>query len=143
MGATETPPDEWAEKYGTFYPDQVTPFPSDQLPLVHAMHGKATDAVDLFIRNQEKPDGSFINVHGRPLRDQQNEVRGGVIVFRDVTEIKHAETRLEQTINELEKQAQLMDIIFNNMSDGVVVADDKGQYLMANPAAEQMINQDF
>ena len=32
-----------------------------------------------------------------------------------------------------------MDIIFNNMSDGVVVADDKGQYIMSNPAAQQMI----
>ena len=143
MGATETTPDEWAKKYGTFYPDQVTPFPSDQLPLVHAMQGRSTDAVDLFIRNQENRDGSFINVYGRPLRDQQNEVRGGVIVFRDVTKIKRTETRLEQTINELEKQAQLMDIIFDNMSDGVVVADDKGQYIMANPAAEKMIGQNF
>ncbi len=143
MGATETIPDEWAEKYGTFYPDQVTPFPSDQLPLVHAMQGKATDAVDLFIRNQENPDGSFISVYGRPLRDQQSEVKGGVIVFRDVTQIKQTEARLEQTIDEMEKQAQLMDTIFDNMSDGVVVADDKGQYIMANPAAEKMIGQDF
>ncbi len=143
MGATETIPDEWAETYGTFYPDKVTPFPSDQLPLVHAMQGKITDAVDVFIRNQENPDGSFISVYGRPLRDQQSEVRGGVIVFRDVTKIKHAEARLEQTIDEMEKQAQLMDTIFDNMSDGVVVADDKGQYIMANPAAEKMIGQDF
>ncbi|MYE88173.1 PAS domain S-box protein [Candidatus Poribacteria bacterium] len=143
MGATETIPDEWAEKYGTFYPDQVTPFPSDQLPLVHAMQGRGTNAIDLFIRNQENPDGSFINVHGRPLRDQKNEVRGGVIVFRDVTKIKHTEARLEQTIEELEKQAQLMGTIFDNMSDGVVVADDKGQYIMANPAAEKMIGQKF
>ena len=143
MGATETIPDEWAETYGTFYPDQVTPFPSDQLPLVHAMQGKITDAVDVFIRNQENPDGSFISVYGRPLRDHENEVKGGVIVFRDVTKIKHAEARLEQTIDEMEKQAQLMDTIFDNMSDGVVVADDKGQYIMANPAAEKMIGQDF
>ena len=143
MGATETRPDEWAETYGTFYPDQVTPFPSDQLPLVHAMQGRATDAVDLFIRNQENSDGSFINVYGRPLRDQQNEVRGGVIVFRDVTHIKRTEARLERTISELEKQAQLIDIIFDNMSDGVIVADDKGQYIMANPAAEKMIGQNF
>ncbi len=143
MGATETIPDEWAEKYGTFYPDQVTPFPSDQLPLVHAMQGRATDAIDLFIRNQENQDGSFINVHGRPLQDKKNEVRGGVIVFRDVTKIKRTEARLEQTIDELEKQAQLMDTIFDNMSDGVVVADDKGQYIMANLAAEKMISRNF
>ena len=143
MGATDTIPDEWVETYGTFYPDQVTPFPWNQLPLVQAIQGKATDAVDLFIRNRENPDGSFINVYGRPLRDQENEVRGGVIVFRDVTQIKRTETRLEQTIDELERQAQLIDTIFDNMSDGVVVADDKGQYIMANPAAEKMISHNF
>ena len=143
IGETETIPDEWSETYGTFYPDQVTPFPSDQLPLVHAMQGRATEAVDLFIRNAANPDGSFINVHGKPLLDPENEVKGGVIVFRDVTRIKHTEARLEQTISELEDQAQLMDTIFDNMSDGVVVADDKGQYIMANPAAEKMIGQNF
>ncbi len=143
LGVTETIPDEWAEEYGTFYPDQVTPFPSDQLPLVHAIQGKSTDGVDLFIRNPENPDGSFINVHGRPLQDQENVVKGGVIVFRDVTQIKRTEARLEQTIDELEKQAQLIDTIFDSMSDGVVVADDKGQYIMANPAAERMISRNF
>ena len=143
MGATETIPEEWAETYGTFYPDQVTPFPADQLPLVHAMQGKTTDAVDVFIRNQENPDGSFISVYGRPLLDPENGVKGGVIVFRDVTKIKHAEERLEKTIDELENQVQLMDTIFDSMSDGVVVADEKGQYIMANPAAEKMIRQNF
>ena len=143
IGETETTPDQWSDTYGTFYPDQVTPFPADQLPLVHAMQGQTTDAVDLFIRNAANPDGSFINVHGKPLLDSENQVKGGVIVFRDVTKIKHAEARLEQTIDELENQVQLMDIIFDNMSDGVVVSNDKGQYIMANPAAEKMIGQDF
>ena len=143
MGATDTPSDEWSEAYGTFYPDKVTPFPNEKLPLIKAMQGQVTDEVDLFMRNPENPEGCFINVTGRPLQDERNSVRGGVIVFRDVTKTKRTEARLEQTVNELEDQTQLMDIIFNNMSDGVVVADDKGQYIMANPAAEQIVGQGF
>jgi PAS domain S-box-containing protein len=139
MGPTDTPPDQWSETYGTFYPDKVTLFPSEELPLVHAMQGRVTDEVDLFIRNPANPEGCFINVTGRPLQDERNSVRGGVIVFRDVTKAKNAEVQLEQTVRDLEDQTQLMDIIFNNMSDGVVVADDKGQYIMSNPAAQQMI----
>ena len=143
MGPTDTPPDQWSETYGTFYPDKVTPFPNEELPLIQAMQGRVTDEVDLFIRNPENPEGCFINVTGRPLQDERNRVRGGVIVFRDVTKAKSTEAQLEQTVSELEDQTQLMDIIFNNMSDGVVVADDKGQYIMANPAAEQMVGQSF
>ena len=139
MGATDTPPDQWSETYGTFYPDKVTPVPNEELPLIQAMQGQVTDEVDLFMRNPENPEGCFINVTGRPLQDERNRVRGGVIVFRDVTKTKNTEAKLEQTVSELEDQTQLMDIIFNNMSDGVVVADDKGQYIMANPAAQQMI----
>ncbi len=139
MGATDTPPDQWSETYGTFYPDKVTLFPSEELPLIHAMQGRVTDEVDLFIRNPENPDGCFINVTGRPLQDERNKVRGGVIVFRDVTKTKSTEARLEQTVRDLEDQTRLTDIIFNNMSDGVVVANDKGQYIRSNPAAQQMV----
>ena len=141
MGATDTPPDQWSDTYGTFYPDQVTPVPNEELPLIQAMQGRVTDEVDLFMRNPENPDGCFINVTGRPLQDERNSVRGGVIVFRDVTKTKRTEAKLEQTVSELEDQTRLMDIIFNNMSDGVVVADNKGQHIMSNPAVQQMIGQ--
>ena len=141
MGETDTTPDEWSETYGTFYPDKVTPFPSEELPLVHAMQGKMTDGVDLFIRNPGNPDGVFINVSGRPLQGEQDSVRGGVIVFRDVTTIKNTEAALEQTVRELQDQTQLMDTIFNSISDGVVVADEQGQFIKSNPAAEQMTGQ--
>ena len=137
MTATETPPEEWSEVYGTFYPDKVTPFPSEELPLVHAMRGRVTDSVDLFLRSPENPSGVFINVSGRPLQGEDT-VRGGVITFRDVTKIKETEAQLEATVAELQNQTQLMETIFNGISDGVVVVDERGQFIKANPAAEQM-----
>ena len=138
MGATETPPDKWAEAYGVFYPDKVTLFPSDQLPLVQAIGGKRTDTIDLFIRNQQRPDGVLINVSGRPLQDRKGNIKGGVSTFRDVTKLKETEHRLEQTVTELQHQTQLMKTVFNHMSDGVILADKEGQYVMANRTAEQM-----
>ena len=98
MGPTDTPPDQWSDTYGTFYPDKVTPFPNEELPLIKAMQGQVTDEIDLFMRNPENPEGCFINVTGRPLQDERNRVRGGVIVFRDVTKAKNTEVRLEQTL---------------------------------------------
>ena len=136
MGATDTAPDQWSDTYGTFYPDKVTPFPNEELPLIQAMQGRVTDEVDLFIRNPENPEGCFINVTGRPLQDERNKVRGGVIVFRDVTKTKSTEARLEQTIGNLARQTQLMDTVFNSMNDGVLVLDTMGQVLFTNSSVE-------
>ncbi len=144
MGETEANSGEWAKEYGTFYPDKVTPFPSEELPLVQAMQGKKTDGVDLFIRNPERPDGLYIRVSGRPLWDEQeNALRGGVIVLRDITALKEAEDQLQQTVQQLRNQTQLMDTIFNSISDGVIVADGEGRYTMYNSSAAQITGHEF
>ena len=139
MGATETPPDKWAEAYGVFYPDKVTLFPSDQLPLVQAIGGKKIDTTDLFIRNQHRPDGVLISINGSPLQDKKGNIKGGVSTFRDVTQLKEIEIQLEQTITELQNQNQLMETVFNSISDGVTVTDEKGNFLLVNPEAEQIL----
>ena len=143
MGATKTSPNEWAEKYGTFYPDEVTPFPSDQLPLRRAIHGEHTEAVNLFIRNQRRPNGVHINVSGSPLKSDKETVKGGVIVFRNITPIKKAEDRLEKTINQLRNQTQLMETIFNSINDGIIVADEAGALTVFNPSAQRIANIDL
>ena len=61
MGPTDGPLEEWSEIYGTFYPDKVTPVPTTELPLYKAMQGEVTNEVELFIRNQERPEGVFIS----------------------------------------------------------------------------------
>ena len=142
MTATDAPPEEWSEVYGTFYPDKVTPFPSEELPLIHAMQGRMTDGVDLFLRSPENPNGVFINVSGRPL-EGEDTVRGGVITFRDVTKIKETEAELEKTVTELQNQTQLMNTVFNSISDGVVVADKDGKFFMFNASAKRMTGQDL
>ena len=50
---------------------------------------------------------------------------------RDVTEFKKAQ-------KELQEKTQLLDSILKNIADGVVVADEKGQFLLFNPAAEKI-----
>ncbi|HZC80106.1 MAG TPA: CHASE sensor domain-containing protein, partial [Nitrospiraceae bacterium] len=49
IGATDTTPDQWSDRYGSYLPDTVTLYPSNQLPLVRAMRGESVDAVELFI----------------------------------------------------------------------------------------------
>ena len=143
VGATEESPEEWMETYGTFYPDKVTPIPSTELPLYKAIQEEITDEVEIFIRNKNRPDGVFISVSGRPLYDETDNLIGGVVAFRDITHLKKAREQLETTVNDLQVQNSLMDAIFNSISDGVIVANQHGKYVLFNKTARKMAGQDL
>src|SRR5713101_7649955 len=97
IGATEATPDQWSDQYGAYLPDTVTQYPADQLPLVRAMRGENVDAVELFIRNPQVPDGRLLSINGRPLKRADGTLQGGVVVFHDMTERRRAEEALRQS----------------------------------------------
>src|SRR4029077_14254506 len=97
IGATEAAPDKWSEQYGVYLSDTVTRYPPDQLPLARAIRGESIDVVELFIRNPQGTDGRLLSINGRPLRNEDGAVRGGVVVFHDMTERKKAEKSLRQS----------------------------------------------
>ena len=143
IGATEGDPEEWEQVYGTFYPDKVTPFPSTELPLYKAIQGETVDDVEVFIRNQNRPNGVFISVGGRPLYDQTGSLIGGVVIFHDTTHLKRSAEQLETLVSDLQVQNSLMDAIFNSISDGVIVANQDGKYVLFNKTARNMAGQDI
>ena len=130
---------EWSEFFGFFHSDEKTLVPFQELPLVRAMRGEATDGMELFLRNASRPQGAHLSVSGMPLQGDSHRTRAGVIVMRDISERKTAERILQETVAELSQKTQLMQAIFDAMSDGVVVADEHGQFTLFNPAAERIV----
>jgi PAS domain S-box-containing protein len=96
LGAVDAAVDEWSDRYGVFEADGITRHPANELPLARAMRGEDVTDAELFIRNPRKPDGIWISVNARPLIDHHGALRGGVTVFRDVTERKKAEGELRR-----------------------------------------------
>ena len=155
MGPTGDPPEEWNETYGTFYPDQVTMVPVTELPLYKAMQGAITNNVELFIRNKGRPDGAFISVSGRPLYDEATDLIGGVVTLSDVSALKAIQDQLEVTIKDLQTRNSLMEVtndqlelrtqllhtIFNSISDGVVVAGETSNIIMANSSSKRILGE--
>jgi len=90
-GAAQTASREWSHQYGLYLPDKVTPFPPDQLPLTRSIRGEEVNNVEIFVRHDEAPQGLWTRINGRPLRGPNGELSGGVIVCRDITEIKKEE----------------------------------------------------
>ena len=69
-------------RHGLFNVDRQTYVASDDLPLVRALRGEATDDREMFIRNERNPQGIHVSVTGRTLwRDNGEEIEGGWFFF--------------------------------------------------------------
>jgi PAS domain S-box-containing protein len=103
LGSADLVPQEWAEHYGLFLDDTVTPFPSEQLPLVRAIHGEANTS-EMFVWNREVAEGAWIEVSAGPRRGKDGTVCGGVAAFRDITRRKTDEREIQKLNDELEQR---------------------------------------
>ena len=90
-GATKTNASDWSRRYGLYLPDKVTPFPRDQLPLIRSIRGEEVNNLEMFVRHEKAPHGIWTRITGRPLRGPKDELLGGIIVCRDITQIKEEE----------------------------------------------------
>jgi signal transduction histidine kinase/CheY-like chemotaxis protein/CHASE3 domain sensor protein len=81
-------PDQWARSYGLFLPDMVSLYPTDQLPFLRAIRGDSVDGAEIFARPAGAAEGNWVSVTARPLRQDDGEIRGGVVVMRNITAAK-------------------------------------------------------
>ena len=103
LGSTDLPGQEWARHYGLFLPDTVTPFPTNQIPLLRAIRGEVS-TTEMFVRNSKLGEGNWIEVSAGPLKDKDGAVRGGVAAFRDTTQRRADEREIRKLNDELERR---------------------------------------
>jgi PAS domain S-box-containing protein len=127
IGPRAVPSTDWAQTYGYFLPDGVTPYPNDQLPLARALRGEEVSDAEIFVRNERVPEGRWINANALPWRDETGATRGGLVIFRDVSDGKKSQERNERLSNVVEQTA-----------DSVFMTDRTGAIVYVNPAFEQV-----
>jgi PAS domain S-box-containing protein len=132
LGATDATPDQWADRSGVYHSDGLTAYGPNELPLARAIRGEATDSVEILVRHAGKPDGAFVSITGRPLRDERGVLRGGVVVMHDVTVQRHAEQALRQS----EERFRLL--VSEVMDYGILMLDPEGHIVSWNAGAERI-----
>ncbi|MBV9573229.1 MAG: PAS domain S-box protein [Acidobacteriales bacterium] len=105
LGATDLPAELWNQHYGLFMNDTVTPFPTEQMPVMRALRGEAS-RTEMFVRNPQIPEGGWIEVYAGPRQDKDGVIRGGVAAFRDITKLKADEREIRRLNQKLEKRVE-------------------------------------
>ncbi len=70
-----------------------------------------------------------------PDCDDVGRVRGVVVLVQDITRRKHIEQELQQARAEAEATAQRLRVVFENMSEALLITDAAGNLSYHNPAA--------
>jgi PAS domain S-box-containing protein len=71
-----------------------------ELPVGYCVRGEWFDGMELLVRHDAAPKGLWISIAGRPLREKDGSIKGGVLVCHDITLRKRDELRM-QAHNEL------------------------------------------
>ncbi|WP_162136321.1 PAS domain S-box protein [Zavarzinella formosa] len=92
LGSIDARPEEWQERYSLFLPPHgVLPFPFTDNPMVRALRGESCEAVEMIVNHDRIPEARWISVNAKPMRDATGDLRGGITVFRNISEQKRSE----------------------------------------------------
>jgi PAS domain S-box-containing protein len=126
IGMQDIPLEDWSSAYGCYYSDQVTPYDSDQLPLARAIRGEEIVDEIMFIRNPERPEGIFISITANPLIDDDGEISGGTVVFRDITESLRTGVVLKESVQKVKaifQNSPIPTFVWQLNGDDFVLSD--------------------
>ena len=119
--------------YGMFRADRETPVALRELLAAPAAAGGT-----IFVRNREQPNGTLLSITANPLTDGKGATLGRVVMLRDVTRLDATEADVRQAATDLLRQSRLMEAVLESISDGVIVADGDGQYVIYNRSARRI-----
>ena len=113
-----SPLTNWAKKHGIFYSDQKTFIRSRDLPLFRIIsRGETIEEQDIFIRNENKPDGVYIRMSGRPLLNETGKIRGGRVLF---PRCHRTDDRRRSTGTRIRPRAhEIVDTILHNIGNAI------------------------
>jgi two-component system phosphate regulon sensor histidine kinase PhoR len=91
---------KWEESFAVYRADGTTEMQPGELPLAQALCGKACDPLDVVLQHRRSGKRLTLNVKARPL-NWHDARAGGLVVFREVTELRQHEATLQEQAKDL------------------------------------------
>jgi PAS domain S-box-containing protein len=113
------------------YPDGVTPYSAEDLPMGRAiLKGEVSTNVETVVQT-EQGEKRWLSINASPVRDANNRIIAGITVFHDITERKRAEQALVRSNH-------LLRAIIEASPLAVVSVDLDTNVVLWSPAAERI-----
>lgn len=87
---------------------------------------------------QTTEKGVFIQ-HFIPIFDKDKQVVAGMIVSQNVSILSEVRLELNARDQELKNKQRLFETVINTVGEGIIVSNLKGEILLSNPAAENLL----
>ncbi len=117
----------WSKAYGIYLPDRQTLWPADELPGALALRGQTIEG-EQYVSPPGAPTGYWIQVRARPLFNENGEVRGALLSWRDISEERHT----------AESQRRLLAIV-ENTPDLISLTDPTLKTSYINRAGRELL----
>jgi PAS domain S-box-containing protein len=108
IGLVKTSLNAWSRTYGLYLPDQVTLYPSQDLPLAKAIRGERVLSEEIFVRNEKNPRGLWTSASAQPLRDEAGILVGAIVIFHDITAKKMETIRRRSVASNVQHRVDLL-----------------------------------
>jgi PAS domain S-box-containing protein len=99
--------------------DDRSALPLERDPVRSALRGIEVRDAEYFVRTSAAPDGLYVLLSSRPLRDARARITGALLVTRDVTAGRRAQRVLEQANEQLrrtqEQRAELSALLVHDL----------------------------
>ncbi|MBD2310934.1 diguanylate cyclase [Desertifilum sp. FACHB-1129] len=110
---------EWTTDYECYYSNGITRYTCETLPLTRAAQGEEIEREEIYLRHRHSSQELWLSVSARPIRNAQEDIRGGVAVLHNITERKQAEIALQQ----LFQRERLLGLLTRNLHRSLELQD--------------------
>lgn len=92
--------ENWAEDFKIYYYDRVTPYHTEDIPLVRALKGERCKNQQMYLQRKDQ-DGVYLNVSSYPIKDEQGVIQYAVAMCEDVSAEQKSYTAIMDAITAL------------------------------------------
>ncbi|HEY8271507.1 MAG TPA: ATP-binding protein [Pseudobdellovibrionaceae bacterium] len=83
--------EEDAKAFGFFDINSLQQIGLQELPFARALQGEQVEDIEILVHNEMNPEGIYISISSRYLRDIDGGIHGALVVFRDISRRKATE----------------------------------------------------